>query len=183
MSYWCGLCNTRFKYKHCHLLSSLTPHIRDAYPVEPRYASTSTTYHIDKWVTILYDDFLNTYSIGDHISRCLYRVINEDYKDRVTRYFSLWSEAKRHCPAVYADKEPKPYPVKDGRFILHKDPTYALVMLMRLKALSHFLELATLTDTRMSCKLFQQLLLLCRTIQTRWWKITIVFWMRTQYGM
>lgn len=101
MSYRCGLCDTHFNGNYGRLLASVPPHICDVYPEEPCYPSTSTPYHVDKLVTILYDNFLNTYANGNHISRCLYRVINEDYKYRVTQYFSLWSEAKKHSPALY----------------------------------------------------------------------------------
>ena len=125
MSYDCSVCKARFTGNDGRLLASLPPHVRAAYPVEPRYASASKICHVHKDVTLLYDELLTTYSNGEHVSRCLYRVINEDYKNRALRYFSLWSDAKKEKPHVFQHKVPPEYPVKDGEFLTFYPPVGA----------------------------------------------------------
>lgn len=51
----------------------------------------------------MFEKLLNTYSNDDHVSHCIYRVIYEDYKRLVTRYFSLWRQAKTSRLAVYGE--------------------------------------------------------------------------------
>lgn len=117
MSDWCGLCNTRFNGNDDYLFASLPPHIWDAYPVEPHYASISITYHVHKSV-IIFIWWLSQHVLKwHHISKCLYWVMNEEYKYRVTHYFSLWSEAKKHSPALYVDgQKTKILPSQGWRF-------------------------------------------------------------------
>ena len=130
MSYKCGTCSNRFEGNDGRLLSILPPHVRDLYPVEPKFASpnVSTTHHIHRDVTVLFDDMLATYSNGTHISRCIYRVLNNDYKRRATCYFSLWNHAQATLPETFGTFTPPPFPKKDCEFITFFPPTGSQIL-------------------------------------------------------
>ena len=130
MSYKCNTCSNRFEGNDGRLLSTLPPHVSDLYPVAPKYASpyVSTTFHIHRDVTVLFDEMLATYSNGSHISRCMYRVLNNDYKRRVACYFSHWNEAQKAFPETYGTSTPPSFPKKDCQFLTFYPPSGSQIL-------------------------------------------------------
>jgi hypothetical protein len=45
--YVCNSCNVRIKGNHGRLLMCLPEYVRNAYPVEPKFAYSKSTYHLD----------------------------------------------------------------------------------------------------------------------------------------
>ena len=70
MQYTCLACNKKVNANDGRLLISLPEYVRNAYPVDPKYADSPTaTFHIDRDCSALVDELMPTYGNGDMISR------------------------------------------------------------------------------------------------------------------
>jgi hypothetical protein len=85
MYYKCNLCETRVAGNSGELLNSLSPFVRSAYPVHPRYAVGS--FHLSKNTSDLLEDLMITYGNGEHFSRSMYQRLNYEYLNRIDTYY------------------------------------------------------------------------------------------------
>jgi hypothetical protein len=109
MVYRCDCCKQRVPGNSGKLLYSLPPHVRDAYPVHPRYAVG--TFHLSRQLTDELDEVMVTYGNGEFFSRSLYQRLNQQYFNRVDTYYA-------QCKYLKVQKS-KPYPTLEdwvGRF-------------------------------------------------------------------
>ena len=105
-------------------------HTFDAYPVLPKYATATGTYHVSQDVLLLLEELLLTYSNADHLSWYMYRAMNEHYKQHLMNYLGMWcaetSRQPRQTPhqSQQSQLAPAPrYPVKDGQFMTTYPPS------------------------------------------------------------
>jgi hypothetical protein len=85
MHYKCNCCDVRVAGNAGELLMKLPPHIRDAYPVYPRYAEGN--FHLAKSTSDLMEDVIVTYGSGDYFSRSLYQRLNLVYYRNADNYY------------------------------------------------------------------------------------------------
>jgi hypothetical protein len=85
MTYKCNCCDSRVAGNEGELLMALPPHIRDAYPVHPRYASGN--FHLSNTTSDWLEDLIVTYGNGEYISRSLYQRLNLIYYRYVDNYY------------------------------------------------------------------------------------------------
>jgi hypothetical protein len=85
MTYKCNCCGIRVAGNAGELLAQLPPHIRNAYPVEPRYATG--TFHLSKKTSDWLEDLIVTYGNGEFISKSLYQRLNKVYLEYVDSYY------------------------------------------------------------------------------------------------
>ena len=116
MSYTCGSCNTRIEGNDGLLLISLPEYVRNAYPVDPRYAQKGSTFHVNQGCSDLMDELMVTYGNGDLLSRTLFSKINKVYVRRLAEYLSFW-KAFNMVAGEDNQVEPPRFPNKDGEFI------------------------------------------------------------------
>ena len=65
MTYKCTHCGIRYEANDAAVLSVLPIHIRKAYPVDPKYADNTMTFHIDKGLSQILEELMLTYGNGD----------------------------------------------------------------------------------------------------------------------
>jgi hypothetical protein len=86
MSYICNSCNKRVNGNDGELLHKLPPHIRDAYPVHPRYASGN--FHLSKSTSENLEHIIVTYGNGDYFSKSIYQRLYSVYVRYINNYYS-----------------------------------------------------------------------------------------------
>jgi hypothetical protein len=119
--YTCLSCKNRVNANDGRLLMSLPEYVRNAYPVDPKYADCPTaTFHLDRDCSSLVDELMPTYGNGDMLSRMLVSKVNQDYLRRFSEYLSFW---KAYQLATGDTRPPPLYPEKDGVFITAWPPT------------------------------------------------------------
>jgi hypothetical protein len=98
MYYKCNACNNRVAGNCGELLNQLTPFIRDAYPVHPRYATGN--FHMTKKTSDLMEDLMITYGNGEYFSRSMYQRLNLEYLSRIDTYYdqNKWLQGKNVAP-------------------------------------------------------------------------------------
>ncbi|KAG7346282.1 hypothetical protein IV203_005350 [Nitzschia inconspicua] len=79
-------CESRFAANDGRLLTSLPAHVRQAYPVDPRYATGG--FHLAECITSDLDILMKTYASGSFISRKMYRRLCNAYVSKVQTYLS-----------------------------------------------------------------------------------------------
>ncbi|KAG7337271.1 hypothetical protein IV203_006809 [Nitzschia inconspicua] len=79
-------CKSRFAANDGRLLTSLPAHVRQAYPVDPRYATGG--FHLAECITSDLDILMKTYASGSFISRKMYRRLCNAYVSKVQTYLS-----------------------------------------------------------------------------------------------
>lgn len=121
-SYLCENCGQRTHANNAKFLSSLPPHVRHAYPVEAKYASTNQTFHLHRDLTLMMEEMMLTYANGDHLFRCMYRSMNKNYIRRLTNYLSKWKSMVEMFPETYGQRSPPKYPKKHQGFIRFYPP-------------------------------------------------------------
>jgi hypothetical protein len=87
MRYDCEDCSLSYSANSGALLSSLPAHVRQAYPVDPRYAAG--TYHLSIDITDDVDVIMKTYGNGNMISKSLYQQQGKHYTRKLENYFSI----------------------------------------------------------------------------------------------
>jgi hypothetical protein len=92
MSYVCTDCKTRIDGNDGRLLVSLPEYIRNAYPVEPKFASSTSSLHLDRDLTHWMEELMLTYGNGDLLSRIIFLNWNKDYVRHLAEYLSYWKE-------------------------------------------------------------------------------------------
>lgn len=123
MSYACSMCKVRFDGNNGQLLASLPEYVRNAYPVEPKFADSSSSFHIDRDCSHWMEEIMLTYGNGDLLARIIYSAINKEYLRRLSEYLSYW-QAYRHVSAGDEGRhEPPIYPKLDGEFITVYPPS------------------------------------------------------------
>ena len=122
MSYKCTTCEKRVEGNDGQLLISLPEYVRNAYPVDPRFAQKGSTFHIDTDCCDLLDQMMPTYGNGDKLSRLLFSKINKTYLRRLAEYLSFW-KAYQMVVESSGGFTPPMYPTKDGEFITTFPPT------------------------------------------------------------
>ena len=122
MAYNCPECKSPTIHGNdAKLLVSLPEYVRNAYPVDPRYATG--TFHLDRDCTEMLDEIMPTFGNGDMLSRLLYSRINKDYLRRFTEYLSYWKAYQIVAAKVEGiQMSPPKYPEKDGDFITAYPP-------------------------------------------------------------
>lgn len=87
MVYTCLTCRARINANNAKLLVSLPAHIRNAYPVDPRYAG-QTGFHLHYSATDELDAVMKTYGNGDFFSKKLYQSSGLQYSRHLESYLS-----------------------------------------------------------------------------------------------
>lgn len=90
MSYKCQNCRQMFTSNDGRLLVTLKPSIREAYPVEPRYAEG--TFHLHQQATDDMEAIFKTYGNGDFFCKKLYRSSALQFERKILSYISLGHE-------------------------------------------------------------------------------------------
>lgn len=116
-SYLCDNCGHWSHANDASLLASFPPHIRNAYPVEMKYAGTNQTFHLHRDLTLMMEEMMLTHANGNHLFRCMYRAMNETYLRRYTEYLSKWKSMKDALPETFGQTPPPKYPNKHQGFI------------------------------------------------------------------
>jgi len=93
MSYQCVSCKANYTANHGSLLLQLPPHLRRAYPVEPRFAISGFNFHLSKDVTSNLRGAMLTQGSGDNESKMLYRKSREKFTEAVTTFLSKLPDA------------------------------------------------------------------------------------------
>lgn len=89
MSYCCNKCNKRVNGNDGELLVQLPSHIRDAYPVHPRYAFGN--FHLSKATSESLEHVIVTYGNGEYFSKSLYQRMYSLYVRNTNNYYSQCS--------------------------------------------------------------------------------------------
>jgi len=94
MNYKCVSCNVLYAANDGSLLLQIPPHLRRAYPVEPRFAlSGGFNFHLSKDVTSNLCGAMLTQGSGENVSKSLYRKSREKYTEAVTAFLSKLPDA------------------------------------------------------------------------------------------
>lgn len=88
MKYKCKRCNTTYRANDGRLLTLLPSHIRDIYPVTPRYATPGGTFHLSCDLSVDLEENMMTYANADVVSKRLYKKMNASYVRKVSSYLS-----------------------------------------------------------------------------------------------
>ena len=86
MDYDCPVCKAKYKANDGRLLSLLPAHVRNTYPVLPRYATGSFHLHID--LTDDVEDLMKTYANAGFVSTKLHRKMGKKFVRKVESYLS-----------------------------------------------------------------------------------------------
>ena len=93
MNYKCVPCNVHYAANDATLLLQIPPHLRRAYPVEPRFALSGFNFHLSKDVTSNLCGAMLTQGSGENVSKSLYRKSREKYTEAVTTFLSKLPDA------------------------------------------------------------------------------------------
>ena len=121
MTYQCDKCKQYVRGNDGKLLIMLPEYIRNAYPVEPKFASDTTNFHIDRDWTDIIEELMLTYGNGDLISKMMYARRNRDYTRKLSEYLADWAGYQ----AVSNDADrltTPPYPLFNNEWITHYPP-------------------------------------------------------------
>ena len=120
MTYKCTHCGIRYEANDAAVLSVLPIHIRKAYPVDPKYADNTMTFHIDKGLSQILEELMLTYGNGDKVSKMIFNTLTKQYSDRFTEYLSEWKNIRM----LSQIEGPTPlYPLLFGEFITTYPPS------------------------------------------------------------
>jgi hypothetical protein len=108
-SYWCLTCGKRMNANEGNLLMCLPEYVRNAYPVDPKYASAVTTWHIDRATSDMVEELMITYGNGDQLSKMLFTKMSKDYHHKRTEYLSYWRDYQQ-CEEIVKKVATPPYP-------------------------------------------------------------------------
>jgi hypothetical protein len=86
MNYKCPCCKSTVTVNDGELLATLPAHVRNMYPVDPRYASG--TFHLHKDITDGLDSFMTTYVNAGFVSKLLYKKRGIVYTEKCMTYLS-----------------------------------------------------------------------------------------------
>ena len=86
MHYKCTECRLTIAANDGRILMSLPPHVRVAYPVEPKYASG--TFHFHEDLSSEVEVLMKTYANARFVSNCLYREMCKQYTKKMLTYLS-----------------------------------------------------------------------------------------------
>ena len=101
MRYNCSACDKKTPANDPKLLLSLPPHMRQCYPVEPRYANGA--FHLTQQASDELDAVMLTYGNGDFFSRKLYQTASRNYLRAVENYLSIVPHSHKGGHAYHLD--------------------------------------------------------------------------------
>ncbi|KAL7561621.1 hypothetical protein ACA910_001489 [Epithemia clementina (nom. ined.)] len=90
MSYKCNACKLRYNGNDGNGLKYLWDFVQSAYAIEPKYAATGLTSHINRDCSHMMEALMVTNGSGDILPRLIYSRINIEYFCRFTEYLSYW---------------------------------------------------------------------------------------------
>ncbi len=93
MMYQCESCKANYPANHGSILLQIPPHLRRAYPVEPRFALSGFNFHLSKDVTCNLRGAMLTQGSGENESKLLYRKSREKYMEAVETFLSKLPDA------------------------------------------------------------------------------------------
>ena len=94
MGYQCNKCRAKYKGDDGQLLMQVPPHIRQHYPVEPRYVIPKQIFRLSRSVSAQISELMVTSSSGEEISNRIYAVRVRYYEHVVYNFFHRCLEAK-----------------------------------------------------------------------------------------
>ena len=108
MTYKCTHCSLRYDANDGQLLMALPIHVRNAYPVYPKYADNTMSFHLDKPTSQILEGLMLTYGNGDKVSRMIYEGITSQHLEKFTAYLSEWKslltmKGNEDAPPLYPD--------------------------------------------------------------------------------
>ena len=101
MRYNCLACDKKTPANDPKLLLSLPPHMRQCYPVEPRYANGA--FHLTQQASDELDAVMLTYGNGDFFARKLYQTASRNYLRAVENYLSIVPHSHKGGHAYHLD--------------------------------------------------------------------------------
>ena len=101
MRYNCSACDKKTPANDPKLLLSLPPHMRQCYPVEPRYANGA--FHLTQQASDELDAVMLTYGNGDFFARKLYQTASRNYLRAVENYLSIVPHSHKGGHAYHLD--------------------------------------------------------------------------------
>ena len=109
MSYVCQTCGKRYNGNDGRVLLTLPEYVRNAYPVEPKYAGAGNC-HLDLDCCHVVQENMVTYGNGEQLARLIASRGSKDYLRRFAEYVSFMSHYNAHSdnpvtPAEYPSFE------------------------------------------------------------------------------
>jgi hypothetical protein len=101
MNYKCDSCHSAFLANDGRILVQIDPHIREAYKVEPKYASG--TFHFNMDLTDNLESLMKTYANGPFVGKNLLRKLGLKYERKIDSYLS---QLKRIAPQTRPGQPP-----------------------------------------------------------------------------
>jgi hypothetical protein len=86
MRYTCETCKRGIDANDGRLLRSMPSYVRQAYPVEPKYAMGA--FHLSKALTFYLENLMKTYASGSFFSKLMYKKMNAKYVTQIETYQS-----------------------------------------------------------------------------------------------
>lgn len=93
MTYQCVSCKANYPANDGSILLQIPPHVRRAYPVEPRFAISGFNFQLSKDVTCNLRGAMLTQGSGENESKLLYRKSREKYTEAVATFLSKLPDA------------------------------------------------------------------------------------------
>ena len=109
MTYKCVSCKATYAANAGSLLQQIPPHIRRAYPVEPRFALSGFHFHLSKDVTCNLRGAMLTQGSGENESKLLYRKSREKFTEAVATFLSKLPDATADLPRQFLQNFPISY--------------------------------------------------------------------------
>ncbi|KAL7560211.1 hypothetical protein ACA910_003292 [Epithemia clementina (nom. ined.)] len=125
MSYKCNTCKIRYNGNGGNVLKYLPDFVQSAYPVEPKYATTGLTSHIDcDNCSHMMVELMVTHGNGNLLARLIYSRINKEYLCQITEYLAYWCfyQAGGVEHEGVDSKSLPMYPKLDGEYITMYPP-------------------------------------------------------------
>ncbi|KAL7560915.1 hypothetical protein ACA910_008194 [Epithemia clementina (nom. ined.)] len=125
MLYKCSTCKLRYGRNDGNVLKYLPDFVQSAYPVEPKYAATGLTSHIDCDCSHMMEELKVTHGSGDLLARLIYSRINKEYLCQFPEYLTYWCfyQASGIEHEGVDSKSPPTYSKLDGEYITMYPPT------------------------------------------------------------
>jgi hypothetical protein len=101
MNYKCEACSSMFLANDCRILMQLDAHIRDAYPVDPKYAQG--TFHMDIDLTDDLELLMTTYANGSYVGKKMNRKLGLKYTRKVETYLSQFPNNEATSPVSFEE--------------------------------------------------------------------------------
>lgn len=86
MNYKCNKCSKIVAGNSAEMLNTLPVFLRDSYPVHPKYAHGGS-FHFSKKLSQLLEHLIVKYGNAEMFSRMLYHELNEEYRNRIDKYY------------------------------------------------------------------------------------------------